>query len=55
MNIDAVAQAIWQTYAADTGHALPAGEADRLAQAAVDAMAHMQQAQKPNGMRGWRL
>ena len=33
-----VARAIWQAYAIDTGHALPAGEANRLAEAAIDAL-----------------
>jgi hypothetical protein len=37
-DIDKMAQAIWEMYAADTGRALPAGSADRLARAAVAAM-----------------
>lgn len=36
IDVEAMAQAIWQTYAVETGRALPAGLADKLAAAAAE-------------------
>lgn len=36
--VDKVAQEIWQTYVAEVGRSLPPGLADKLAQAAIDAL-----------------
>ena len=50
---DEVAQAIWQTYAIEVGRSLPEGLADKLADAAREAMKQPCRFWRKRETRGW--